>query len=244
MCNVDHDELHTIHLGTSQYLSGSIIWLLVYQLSAPLQAEDAVRIVYAKICEEYETLRIKTRLNALTLNMFVQDPKSPHKHWPKLKAKAAETKWLIPALAALWGKLHIPSDSYHARIMDVLQMQLCIQSIIDADPTADFLTAIESRSLRGYVDQYLQLYSWLAQSSDLQGLKLFSIVPKHHMYWHWAMKFLYIHPSRGTTWMDEDFVGLMKKLCVISTRGQTLIAMPKIFSEKIRWAASFQHHCG
>ena len=59
---------------------------------------------------------------------------------------------------------------------------------------------------------FLTVYQPLAYTSEPQGETLWSMPSKFHWLWHAADRARHINPRKGPTWMDEDDVGLMKKL--------------------------------
>ncbi|CAE7560351.1 unnamed protein product, partial [Symbiodinium microadriaticum] len=95
------DWLHIMDLGCAADAAGNVLWLLQSKLPGPNIAKR-VGEVFTEILEEYKNQGVTSdRLATLTETMFRKDAASA----PKVKAKGAETRKLIPILGALCRKL-------------------------------------------------------------------------------------------------------------------------------------------
>jgi len=109
--NVEADELHVIHIGFSQYLAGATLWLLIFKITRGTVNEN-LEMVWQKIVEFYTTNNTRCQLSNLQLTMFTDSKKSEKSMpYPRLKARGAETKHLIPALLYSWDALAKKSRS-------------------------------------------------------------------------------------------------------------------------------------
>ncbi|CAJ1408961.1 unnamed protein product, partial [Effrenium voratum] len=117
------DLMHSKHLGVDQYVAGSVLALLTCGgLPAQFQAAcDSVLEDIKAACSRHGA----RSLASLKPSMCLSDVKQPWAHYPRLKAKAAETKHLMPAL-----RDDTKINSNIAR----LDMSCRIDSIIDACP--------------------------------------------------------------------------------------------------------------
>ena len=70
--NVDVDELHVLYLGTTQYLLGSVLWLMVYDLLEE-SPQNNLDTIWKKIIAEYKKLGTTTQYTSFKLS-FSQIP--------------------------------------------------------------------------------------------------------------------------------------------------------------------------
>ena len=92
MLDIEPDELHAMHLGTSQYMAGSILLLLYYELLTS-GGESSMEHVWAIVVEHYRNYSTPTQDGNLALSSFVTASQ-----YPKLQGKEAEVKDLMLAL--------------------------------------------------------------------------------------------------------------------------------------------------
>ena len=81
--NIEPDELHVVHLGSSMYLLGSILHVLCFKL-LPGSPTDNMETVWGQISAYYSQHGVPTQYTSLTLNSFC-DAKASHRSYPKLK---------------------------------------------------------------------------------------------------------------------------------------------------------------
>ena len=119
--NVEADELHVIHIGVSQYLAGSVLWLLLFKILRG-NVEGNLELVWKTIVQFYQDNKTRCKLSKLQLNMFMDPSKSERTMpYPRLMARGAETKHLIPALLFAWETLARKSRSeFYAHVKSCL----------------------------------------------------------------------------------------------------------------------------
>ena len=98
-----------------------------------------------------------------------------------------------------------------------------------------FLPDPELRRFRAGVQQFLREYAVLASEADAAQLKLFSVVPKLHYYWHLQHRAQFLNPRKGCTFIDEDYVGKIKDLVQSSASGSPSHLIPLAVADKFRW---------
>jgi hypothetical protein len=86
--NVEPDELHIMHLGTTMYLLGSCLWVLCFVILQGSPSENMAR-VWADICTAYRRFGSGCQFTTLALSSFC-DPSAPRSEYPKLKGRGAE----------------------------------------------------------------------------------------------------------------------------------------------------------
>ena len=127
--NIEPDELHVLHLGTSMWFVGSLLWLIVFQLLPGTHLEN-VQDVWSRIVRAYSIFQPPTQYTNIRMSSFC-NPCKPAAHYPKLKGKGAEVKGLIAPLAHVWEGLMDNSNYDHLRIQACLMNIVRIQNIID-----------------------------------------------------------------------------------------------------------------
>ena len=211
--NVEPDELHILYLGTVQYLLGSVLWLLVYDvLEGSPQAN--LQKVWKMIIEEYQSIGTLYQFSSMQISFFAG--KQPHNSYPQLKGRGCQVKGLINPLLNVWKKVMVKSKRsvvYKNNVLKALQAQHTVQKIIDDHHSDVFITKDQVPMLQQAIDDHLEAYSWLALESDKKDEMLFTVAPKFHFLWHLGQRAVYLNPRRAACFIDEDFVKHMKKLC-------------------------------
>lgn len=241
MHNLEPDELHVMHLGTSSWMAGSILWVLCY-LCLPSTPEENMKNIWKVIVDTYRTSDAKTQYSNLTLSSFC-DPKKPKAEYPKLKGRGAEVKDLMPCLLAVWDAFSDSITYEYDIVRSMLVHQVELQRLLSEYSTDLFLTVPASTSVQMHVDQILHCYTHLANRADRvagdEGL-LWNVTPKFHWWWHWARRAIFLNPRKGNCFIDEDFVGGIKEIVARSTSGTTMELVPGKVMEKYQW---HQHFC-
>ena len=100
LARLSPDWMHVKHLGIDQRALGSILHLLVFQLSNGTPQNTMVAI-FDLVKDYYSRNGISSRFANLKLSMFL-NPTRPHADYPRLKGKANEIRHFIPALRHVW----------------------------------------------------------------------------------------------------------------------------------------------
>ena len=87
---------------------------------------------------------------------------------------------------------------------------------------------------------FLQAYTRAGNLADRQNLLLFNAVPKLHWMWHMAARAKFLHPRRVSCFIDEDFVGHMKRIAATCVHGAKQHLVPKRVLLKYRWGVGLQ----
>jgi len=240
--HIEADKLHVVHLGVSQYFAGAVLWLLVYKILDGAAATNLNR-VWDKIAEFYAKHQTLCQLSNLSLSMF-HDAKTSEATmaYPRLKAKGAETKHLIPALRFAWMSLVVDQNCtpFFDHVRNCLDAQTRIEEVIDENRFSVFLNDQDVQVLQAGVDKYLAEYSRAVYLADTLHLCLFAVVPKHHYYYHWARRAYYINPRKGNASVDEHYLGILKEVAQASTAATALHKIPQILMEKYSQASALE----
>ena len=93
--------------------------------------------------------------------------------------------------------------------------------------------------LRDCVDRFLSLYQGLAHASDQRKDLLFNLVPKLHWLWHLGQKAIFLNPRKGNTMVDEDYVGIFKKIVQACAQGTPSASVSLACMDKYCWGLHF-----
>jgi hypothetical protein len=151
--NIMPDEMHVIHLGTNQYLLGSVLWKLIFEImpGTPLNNMEAL---WLNICNEYRASETKSQFSSLGISSFT-DAKSPASSYPRLKGRAAEIKWLVPVLRKIWSMHKRPGNDCDQLVTNVLEEQVQMQNLIDEGASEFQMDSDSSKELVRVVDRWL-----------------------------------------------------------------------------------------
>ena len=117
--NLEVDELHVRHLGTTMYMLGAVLYMLCFHVldGAP---EDIMHDIWASISAFYKKHKVVTQYSNLKIASFHEPGQ-----YPKLKGKGGEIKDLVAPLAHVWNeKTRGSNDMSHNRINRMLEHQL------------------------------------------------------------------------------------------------------------------------
>ena len=245
--NMEPDEMHILYLGICQYHLGSILWLLVYRLM-PSTAENNMRALWSDILLEYAGG--DAQYSSLCLNSFTNKDR-PRKDYPRLKGAAAEVKWILGPIAAMWSKHKRAGNRYDNRVLASLKALLAIRTLIDESSDDPFMEPCKVTELRNKISEFLNLLNWLANAVDRDdphpdslfevGDKLFTVPPKTHWLWHLGDRAMWLAPRKGACYAGEDFQRLIKALARSSTASCPSHLVPRTMSGKYRWAVHFEN---
>ena len=103
------------------------------------------------------------------------------------------------------------------------------------------MTIVNAASLKAETESFLRLYSVIGAASDAgpDNDLLWNMTPKFHWLWHLADRGLYLSPRLGACWIDESFVGVMKRAAKSCSFGTSLNDIPDAVMTKYRWGT----HC-
>ena len=130
---------------------------------------------------------------------------------------------------------------HDGKVSDLTREMMAATGVIDDFKFDCSLPMEESQKLRRHVGACLKLWTWLGVAADRRGDCLFSGVPKLHHFWHLGQRSLFLSPRRGATFIDEDFVKLMKQITARCVAGTPLHKVGLAMMEKYRWALHFEH---
>ena len=237
--NVQLDELHVLYLGVCMYFLGSVLWLLAYELNPTVAPERNIERVWGIVLAYYTANQVPCQYSSLTLNSFC-NPRAHRTHYPILKGKGAEVKYLTEPLIAAWKEFRRPRNSHDSRVLGALQHVLAIQDIIGLWSDELLMPEEDVHTLRNEIDKFLADYTYLGLQADARHQCLFSAVPKLHYLWHLGNQAMWLSLRRSACWIDEDFVGIMKRLAARCTASAELHRVPMMMMTKYGYGDWFE----
>ena len=172
--NIEPNELHSTHLGTSMYMLGSVLWLLVFQvLDGTPQAN--LDQVWGEDVDDYKDHNVGTRFSNLEVSIFHHN-----RTHPNLSGKGAEIKELVPAVHYVW-KLHCnPALRQHALVDGMLHSQCCLQGLLAETKEKCSCHLRMRHCLHIILTMLLSDTACLPSWQTDKMLLLWKITPKHH----------------------------------------------------------------
>ena len=232
--NLEVDELHVMHLGTTMYMLGAVLYILCFHVLAGAP-EDIMHGIWADISEFYRRHKVVTQYCNLKIGSFHEPGQ-----FPKLKGKGAEVKDLVAPLAHVWNeKTRGSNDRSHNWISRMLEHQLLAQRILHdcKDPT--FLPLQSAIDFAQTIGEILLMWSLVANDSDTQGLNIWNTPTKLHYLHHLGEKAMFLNPRKGNTMLEETYMGVCKTLAKSCMHSTDDVNMPKAFMDKYLWALHF-----
>jgi hypothetical protein len=230
---LEPDKLHIMYLGTSQYMLGSALHIMVHEEMVGLPA-DNMESVWRSIVECYVANNVPVRFSSITCSSFA----SP-KHYPRLKGKGAEIRDVVYPILKAW-QCFVPATSvWKDRVIKLLEAQCDIQHTLQANRLDLHMDLASCSRLQRDVLTLLVTYQELAVQADAAGKLLWNFPMKFHWLWHLGQRCKFLNPAAGNTMIDEDFAGRMKTLTSACSAGSQLHNMSVKAMEKYRWAMHF-----
>ncbi len=119
--NICIDVLHDCDLGFTQEVLGSVMFGGLGKFATGKNRKEQVADLQQKMKDHYKRLGTPNKINALTQEMIKQKGKAP-----KLRAKGAETRHLVPFGLEIATALHAAEESAHT-----LTVLKCISALFD-----------------------------------------------------------------------------------------------------------------
>ena len=230
--------MHIMDLGITHHCLGNTLFLMCWRdryFGAGLSAGDRLKLVWDRIEAQYEHRQTTSRMGALSLTMFT-DPDRPHQKYPVLssRAKAAESRHLVPVLASIFDDVCDIGREEDRRISAMLNGLARAYEAMESKELQ--LSAIELHDFRHSLDTCLLNYRLLhiAAIRAVPRQLLWNEVPKMQYTQHVSDQAERQHPRLSWCYTDEDFMNIVKVVtesCLSGTKAHR--AMPKVLN---KWA--------
>ena len=202
------DVLHCMDLGVSQDILGNLFIECLGTICKGKNRKLQTAALWERIKKYYKAFDPPTQLQSITYEMIKAEKKAP-----KLRAKGAETRHLVPFGAILAKDLHAAVGSAHSQaIQNILLLLLDIYMHMSLRP-------YQSKEVGDSCRRLCILYSSLTTEAEANGDDhSWRIKPKMHMMvelLEFQTEQLEGSPTEFWAYMDEDFVG---EIAQISSR--------------------------
>ena len=149
------DWMHTVCLGTGQYLGGNCLWeLLVQELHHRRNKKNAAHILYTVVKAASADLGIDTPFGSLTRSMI----RLKYKFKPRLKLKAAELRRFAPMLKhMLKNHFNCTTPRQRTRLNCVHHLDACYREMEDGTWNDDTSQAMVADHTRKFLMRYKEL---------------------------------------------------------------------------------------
>ena len=207
------DSLHIMELGVVHRVIGNVLFHVAFTPELIVGASPTMRLeaLWRRILTRYSELRTPSQLGNLTMAMFCNET-SPAASQPVLstRVKAAESRYLVAILADLFPTLARPGNLIDAHIEALLnsikEYYVCLEC------TAPILPIRTQQLLEAAVWSMVRHCNALQIWALREGLNRWSMTIKHHYAVHIALQSRYANPRMSWTYVDEDFMSLLKEI--------------------------------
>lgn len=194
--------LHCVDLGVTAEVVGNIMWEYLQQMPRR-KLEIKVQRLWLKLKNWYKIHHAPSKLQALTKDMIKKQKKAP-----KLKAKGAETKYLVPFCLDLAWEMYENTKTEHAHMVFIMTQALMDFYIILMNDLWYQPEAADQCQL------CLELYKKLHLEARKNHVNMWAIKPKFHLFQELVQYQALEHGNPRGFWeyKDEDFVGWVAKM--------------------------------
>ncbi|CAE7536543.1 unnamed protein product [Symbiodinium sp. KB8] len=203
------DWLHVVDLGVSADALGNLFWLcLTYRAGNPLMRGNSkgerLKQLWLQLKDWYKVHKPPSVLDNLTEEMVKRDGASKK---PKLKAKGAECRYLLPfgyELAKQFSESN-PGDRYLATIAAAFEQLFLLQTMVSCSSEP-----WDSAKASAHCRQFCTLYHAVQQQSTWP---LWHMKPKFHLFQEMVeyQSVVYGNPRTFWAYRDESWCGYWAK---------------------------------
>ena len=209
------DLMHTGCLGILLWLQGAVLWELQYDGPFHGTVERRRRALWELVCAKYDELDVpaNTRLADLDVARF----HSVH-GFAELRAKAAESRHLLPVLTAVCMHVNTGSPRDRHRVAALKHVSAVYALVQDSDY---IIPDNVHSAMKDHTNKFFLHYNWLAKNSAERLHLCYHFTSKFHYFWHLIEMAQWLNPKATWCYEYEHFVGLIircARACVASTR--------------------------
>lgn len=188
--------------------------------------------IWRGLLEYWRENRTVDRYTHLQLEMFVANPRAPHKAFPKLKGRAAEVKSLGPALLHVFSTAMDMHDDQHKQIRLALKLSIDMENLMALHHDEHKFPPSAVNEMTRCALNFNRLVTSLAHFYNTRGQLLFNVTIKFHYLVHSAKRSGQLNPRYGWNYGGEDFMKKCKLLMQSCVRGLPLHMCVAKFSSK------------
>ena len=225
------DLMHCGDLGILLHFIGTCIFTFVFEGPFGGTRSERVDAVWHIVQREYAAQNISCRFSRLELGMFCKRD-SPHSEFPLLKAKAAESRSLLPVVLVLCNELNTGSERDQTRLLCAVHLSRFYATVHAAGhvPTPDEYEKLR----RAAFDAMLPYMKLSFHAASVEGQYLWNIVNKHHLFLHLALQSKHLNPECVWAYPFEDLMGRSQRVAMACKRGVPLVMVPSSYMIKYR----------
>eukprot|EP00438_Fugacium_kawagutii_P001432 Skav205003 [mRNA] locus=scaffold3521:139180:139926:- [translate_table: standard] len=192
------DWLHVVDLGVSLDFAGSILKYLCDNKLHGTQ-DERYRDMHHRMQLYYHAFDVQSRLDQFKPSMLVKTSRGQNAKYPKLRAKAGESRALVPFLVTVGRDLLDTSDVLEGQMLHTcVAYNDCFQQL-----SRD---TFQPARLRDAADKFAILYVSLHDHCAKAHMALFKIKPKLHMFLELCFE-AETSPASTWTYRDESWGG-------------------------------------
>ena len=184
----------------------------------PGTPEDNLLQIWTEIRQWWHDRRITGTFVNMHLGMFT-NKRNPNAKFAKLRGRAAEIKKMGAPLLHVWASRMDPESVPHGQIKMMLQASVKLEEMLEDHAELNKYTPSIHDEFMQACDKFLVLSTAVARFYADEGLKVFDIVPKHHLLWHACHMSQFLNPRRSWCYSGEDYMQHMRKLAQSCLRG-------------------------
>lgn len=196
------DWLHIVDLGCAQDLLGNLFSEAVRFGMTGSNQKERLKNLWLRLREFYKEAKSPSRLDDLTLEMFMRPKKAP-----KLRAKGGETRHLMPFAAVLARELNIQQNTEHSKLVAVV-----FDSLLECAKQAATVP-FNAKALAKASQKMSVAWSLLAEEATAAGKLAWVKKPKAHLFQELCeyQVFEFGSPELFWTYKDESWCGFAAK---------------------------------
>jgi hypothetical protein len=187
------DWLHCCDLGVAADFLGNLFVEILSAMHGGGGADDKCKVLFLHLKEWYKTNNISDRLQKLKVSMFKRDGNKT----PKLRAKAAEARALVPYSVIAAAKWLDDDNAVHQAIAQAAKHLCSCYDNLEAE-------TFDPEHLRNSSRQFCLQYK--ALQTFHEGTNKWRLKPKFHLFQE-LCEMSKACPSATWTYRDEDFGG-------------------------------------
>ena len=219
------DVFHALDLGVTQEVIGNVLFECLGVFAVGRNRVDQVVSLLFKLQSHYKRCGTRNRISNLTVEMIKQADKRP-----KLRAKGAETRHLLPFALEVAAAMYANDSSTH-----FLTMYKCVTALMDYYMTFG-VVPFPVAAAKAATQNFCILHRALHDEARRAGAVTWNIKPKLHMFQELGEYQIDVlgDPSGFWAYKDEDFVGLCATIGASRGGGSTATTTPERVIARIR----------
>ena len=159
-------------------------------------------VIWSDVCAVYKELGVPHSERISDSKFF--NIKNSKKKFPCLSCKAAICKHLLPVMEVISRRRGSGSLKDRLRLTVLGELNKFIDTI---EVAGHHLTSDQSNTVVNSVTEMLIAYVALATLAMNSRMKIWSVTPNFHYFYHLAQHSRWSNPRMGWVFKDEDYVG-------------------------------------